>query len=198
MVNRWDTSKNDWEWNDDLIFCRVCSRSVTHARYMGAHIKTQIHQRKKVAYKQNNEASLQAMVKMGSNPIVVSPVEKVYRTNRLKTIAMANISLSALSEITPFLDYYTKEGLRVGWARDLARLYSKPVRESLVHELQEMISCCHNYFSITLDGTPSFAEAECVILRVVTKDFVIVEVIAKLSLFGKKCECPSEPCVENN
>ena len=76
MVNRWDTSKNDWEWNDDLIFCRVCSRSVTHARYMGAHIKTQIHQRKKVTYKQNNEASLQAMVKMDSNPTVVSPEEK--------------------------------------------------------------------------------------------------------------------------
>ena len=171
LINGWDTSKNDWEWNDGLIFCRVCSRTVTHARHMGAHIKMQVYERKKVAYKQNNEASLQAMVKMGSNPIVVSPVEKVYRTNRLKTIAMVNISLSALSESTPFLDYCTKEGLRVGWARDLVRLYSKPVRESLVYELQEMVSCCYNHFSIILDGTLSLSGTECVLLRVVTKDF---------------------------
>ena len=41
-------------------------------------------------------------------------------------------------------------------------------------------------FSITFDGTPAFAEAEAVIIRVVTKDYHILELLVKCNLFSKK------------
>ena len=41
-------------------------------------------------------------------------------------------------------------------------------------------------FSITFDGTPAFAEAEAVIIRVVTKDYHILELLVKCNLFKHK------------
>ena len=41
-------------------------------------------------------------------------------------------------------------------------------------------------FGLSIDGTLSFAEAECVIVRLVTRDYKIVELTVKLSFFKGK------------
>ena len=41
-------------------------------------------------------------------------------------------------------------------------------------------------FSITFDGTPAFVEADVVIIRVITKDYHILELLVKCNLFSKK------------
>ena len=41
-------------------------------------------------------------------------------------------------------------------------------------------------FSLTFDGTPAFAEAEAIIIRVVTRDYHIVELLVKCTLFRNK------------
>ena len=43
-------------------------------------------------------------------------------------------------------------------------------------------------FSLTFDGTPAFAEAEAVIIRVVTKEFKILELLVRCNLFKKKLD----------
>ena len=43
-------------------------------------------------------------------------------------------------------------------------------------------------FSISFDGTPAFAEAEAIIIRVVTKDYHILELLVKCNLFKKKLD----------
>ena len=41
-------------------------------------------------------------------------------------------------------------------------------------------------FSVSFDGTPTFAEAEAIIIRVVTRDYHIVELLVKCNLFKHK------------
>ena len=46
---------------------------------------------------------------------------------------------------------------------------------------------CFKEFSIKFDGTPSFAEAECIILRIVSKKIDIHEfVVVALHLYAEK------------
>ena len=186
LKNGWNTRKDEWEWNNGIIFCKICSATVTHVRHMHTHISTKKHKTNVISFRLNNQKCTQAMVHLNTNSTVLSPEEKVYRMNLLKTVALANVSLNSLSDMAPFLDFYTKEGLNVGWARDLARGYAKHVKEGLVLEVKDLLGKSYKQFSISLDGTPSFAEAECVILRVVTKDLQIVEIVVRLALFEKK------------
>ena len=110
----------------------------------------------------------------------------MYRMNCVKAIARANISLTSLEDLKPWLDYYSKDGLTIGAPMELVRNFAKPVSTSLIHEMRGVLNCCYGEFSISLDGTPSFAEAECVILRIVTKKFQILELVVRLALFKNK------------
>jgi len=62
----------------------------------------------------------------------------------------------------------------------------KEFAQKLQQELKAVISECFPEFGIIFDGTPSFAEAEAVKIRLVRKDFVVIELLIKLSCFKRK------------
>ena len=115
-----------------------------------------------------------------------SPEEALYRMNCIKAIAKANISIHGLEDMKEFLDFYSKDGLSIGYPREICRTHVKTVRSMLLDQLKTLTKHCFEEFSISLDGTPSFAEAECIMLRIVTRKFDIVEVVARLALYKNK------------
>ena len=116
----------------------------------------------------------------------ISFEQKVYRMNCIKAIARTNISLTSLEDLKFWLDYYSKDGLSIDIPMELVRDFAQPVSQSLVHESRGVLNCCYGEFSISLDENPSFAEAECVILRIITKKSKILELTARLALFKNK------------
>ena len=51
--------------------------------------------------------------------------------------------------------------------------------------LGKLIGKTYPEFSISVDGTPSFAGAECIMVRFVTNKLDIVELVARVGLFEK-------------
>ena len=68
---------------------------------------------------------------------------------------------------------------------NMVKNYAIPLRKSLIGEMKELLNFCYSDYSISLDGTLSFAEAECIILRVVTKK-TILEFVVRIALFKEK------------
>ena len=63
------------------------------------------------------------------------------------------------------------------------------VMDTLTEDIRLVLQkCCYREFSITFDGTPAFAEAEAVIIRVVTTDFEVLELLVKCNLFKHKLD----------
>ena len=111
---------------------------------------------------------------------------KRYRLHTLKAVCMGNLPLSSLDEIRDYLDTYTKTGLTVGDPRDILRVFSEPLLEEIRGEIRLILKASFPQFGISINGTPSFAEDECDIVRFVTHDYKIVELTVKLSLFKEK------------
>ena len=65
---------------------------------------------------------------------------------------------------------------------------AKPVLDAIIDRLRFIIGGDTSFdeYSITFDGTPSFAEAEAIIIRFVTKEYHVVELLVKCSLFEEK------------
>lgn len=79
-------------------------------------------------------------------------------------------------------------GYSLGNCGDLVNMCSASLLVSLLDRVR-CIACgdeAFNEYSITFDGTPSFAEAEAIVLRFVTKDYNVIELLVKCSLFKKK------------
>ena len=65
--------------------------------------------------------------------------------------------------------------------------YTIAVHGTMLDDLAKIIHyvCCP-YYSSTIDGTHAMAEAEAIILPIVTKDWNITELLVRLKLFKKK------------
>ena len=68
-------------------------------------------------------------------------------------------------------------GLDIGDATNLARENAVSLRNELIDEMKQILRKSFPEYGISLDGTPSFAEAECIMLQFVTKSYNIVEII---------------------
>ena len=77
-------------------------------------------------------------------------------------------------------------GLHIGDATNLAREYAVSLRNELIDEMKQILIKSFPEYGISLDGTPSFAEAECIMLRFVTKSYNIVEIIVRFALYNQK------------
>ena len=52
-----------------------------------------------------------------------------------------------------------------------------------LHKIREKIKSCYPEFSLIIDGSPFFANAECVKVRMFDKQYNIVELVVHLELF---------------
>ena len=99
---------------------------------------------------------------------------------------MANVPLSSLDEIRDYFNTYTKLGLTVGDPRDILRQFSEPLLKEIRGDIRLILQASFPLFGLSIDETPSFVEAEYVIVRFVTHNCKIVELTVKLSLFKEK------------
>ena len=116
---------------------------------------------------------IQSSVKRMSNDTVgtrdVLLPHKVYRCGALYACAKSNIPIDYLFDLEDWLGFHTSESL--GHRSDLVRQYVKACVETIMFDLKRYIKAgCFDEFSTTFDGTPSFAEAEAIILRIVSKN----------------------------
>ena len=109
-----------------------------------------------------------------------------HRISALRAIATANMPLTALATIAPWIDSISKTGLTLGRVSNIPRNYVAMLHSQLRTEMILFVKNSFLEFGITFDGTPSFAEAEAIKIRVVTYKFEIVELLVKVSCFKKK------------
>ena len=111
-----------------------------------------------------------------------------YRISALSEIAKANISVEQMQGMRNWIQENAKAGLTIGDCGELTRMYCRPVLDLHLETIRELIGKSYPEFSISVDGTPSFAGAECIMVRFVTNKLDIVELVARVGLFEKKLD----------
>ena len=177
---------SEFKWVIGYIHCLLCGGIVSHCRYVGDHITTQKHQKKRSSLSAYDIVAKQTTIQANQVLTVSSIEEKIYRMEALKAVYKAYLSLSSLDDIRPWLEQYSIPGVTLGTARELVRNYAKPVRMAMFDEIRSVLMNCYSQFSISLDGIPSFAEAECKVLRILSKELPIIELVVRIALFKNK------------
>ena len=77
-------------------------------------------------------------------------------------------------------------GLSLGDASNIPKEYTKVVLESFKQDNIDVMKKSFNEFGLIFDGTPSFAEAEAVKVRVVTHNWEIAEPLVRVGIFKHK------------
>ena len=85
--------------------------------------------------KKSLERKTQALLDMDTIPIHLSVEEKMHRVDLLKAISKCKMLLNSLDDMKPFLDEYTQDGLRVGYAQDLTRNFASATLDSILLEI---------------------------------------------------------------
>ena len=188
IKNGWRTSLEEFNWSAGKVFCNVCHKGVSHTRHLKQHVGTKKHQKKREDMNRASQALTRTQcleTVLENNPYsVASSEEKLYRMEGLLTIALANIGIGQFTDLLPWIEKNSKEGLNMGHASKLTRLYAKPALDFLLKQISSRNS--FPQFSLSIDGTPSFAEAECIIVRFVNKNYQIIEIVARIALFERK------------
>ena len=86
--------------------------------------------------------------------------------------------------MTGWIDLISKNVLSLGYARELPLQYPKMLLDNQTEEIIKLIKtkCFVNYYTL-FNGTASFASAEAIILRLVTKECRIIQVLVRVALF---------------
>ena len=109
-----------------------------------------------------------------------------YRMNALKSISQENVSTESWGELNYFIPKNVKTILSMCYPGNLARDYATPVLQLLIDKIRMLKEKDFPEYSPSIDGTPGFAEAECVIMMFVTKQYQIVEMFTMVGLFKRK------------
>ena len=180
------------QWNNGIVNCLVCGVRIKKHYAMDEHCETDTH-KKNLARKESGEKKrIQKVldkVDRSCKSTDIDDPHMEFRTKALIAAARANISVSALVEIcNGFVEEYSNR--TIGDPGDLLRVYAQPLLDTLLEEIRETIcgDACYDEFSICFDGTPSFAEAEAVAIRVVTKDHHIRQFVIRVGLYDKKLD----------
>ena len=70
--------------------------------------------------------------------------------------------------------------------RDIPRNYAGVLHRKLKMEIKGVLNRSFCQFGLIFDGTPSFAEAEAIKIRVVTRKYEIMELLVKVACFKQK------------
>ena len=90
---------------------------------------------------------------------------KDYRCKALIAAGKANVPMSEIVELgRSWVD--NDSGYTLGIAGDIVTAFTKPVLNALIERIRSILcgGGCFNEYSITFDGTLSFAEAESVVI----------------------------------
>ena len=117
----------------------------------------------------------------------LAPKVQEYRCSAIIAAAKSNTPISEIVEIgRSWVDKYS--GYSLGSRTDIVTAFSKPILNSLIQRIRSILcgGGCFPEYSVIFDGTPSFAEAEAVVIRCVTKNWEVIELLVRCSLFKNK------------
>ena len=161
--------------------CQACVKPLNNI----CHCGNPVHKKQLIEWKEKKEKQS----RLQCSPHDVPDIEETstnFRIEALRAIASANIPLTALEDMRSFIEYFSKPGYRLGHVRDIPRNYAGILHRTLKMEIKHVLNRSFNQFGLIFDGTPSFAEAEAIKIRVVTKKYEIMELLVKVACFQKK------------
>ena len=86
--------------------------------------------------------------------------------------------------MSTWIDENSKDDLKLGYSRDLARDHAPDVLKSQVEAIINPLKMkCFNHYSSIFDGTSSFTPTEAITVRAVTNQYHIVQVLVRIGLF---------------
>ena len=175
-------------WINSQIRCTLCgNKHISTARSMARHANTEKHKEAFAKKKKGGMKSFQrgiTMIDDGTRGDTMPDDIKQFRCAALFAAAKANISIKSLFGLKQFIEHYSK--IDMGHSSDLTRTYLKGALEVLLLDLRTFLKVhCFDEYSIIMDGTPSFAAAECIIIRIVSRSYDIHEFVISLGLFKK-------------
>ena len=173
------------------IFCVACKSRISAPRKILQHCEAKSHERKAAIFDDEKVKREKTLMQLGAVTTEVSPQaltdeQRQYRISALLACAKANLSMSSFQELAPWVDQHSKNGLNLGWVKDIPRFWSSSCLDLLVTEIKNVLQNSFKEYGALWDGTPSFAEAEAIVLRGVTHNLDIYELLISVKLFSKK------------
>ena len=181
------------EWQDGTVFCKVCGHTrITQLKNMHRRIISITHI-EKLAQAQNSKVPLYQdglnLVDphaMGAHQDQDTPT-LAYRMKAMIAAGLHNIPVANVTALAEdWVNEYAHETL--GNAGDFVALTAPALRAAIIERIRDIVGGlgCFDEFAVKFDGTPSFAEVEAVVIRFVTKDWNIIEILVRCGLYGKK------------
>ena len=179
-VNRLDMTKEGLQFENGKIICSICNQVLSVAKFMYRHVQSPKHQQQKAKYLKSRQRNLSISECTPSNTI------DNFRIDLLRHIALANITLSGFAMMKPFFQKHLKTELSTGDINDLARTHGKQALQKCFDDINSILSISFSQIGLIFDGTPTFADAEAIKVRVVTRDYEIIELLVRVSLYALK------------
>ena len=113
----------------------------------------------------------------------ISEETHTFRLDLTYTLCATNTPINKATTLKPFMNKYTD--FQIGASTSLAD-YFPAIRQYCLDIVKEAIGDSYKEYSVTIDGTPSFAEAEAIKIRLVPRDFrPPVEFVIRIRLLKK-------------
>jgi len=182
-----------WLDDDGIAHCSLCNATIELLKNLRRHTieskkHKELYQKKMAGAVKLHQQSVKLVDKKAKGSELSDDL-KDYRFKALISAAKHNVPTEAMKGLCQdFVDEYA--GLTFGDGSDVVSLAAGPLLETLVLRIRQILSGegCYDEFGVTFDGTPSFAEAEAIVFRVVTKDWEVVEILVRCGLYRKKLD----------
>jgi hypothetical protein len=179
-----------FKFETGLAICIVCNNKHVTWATLARHIGGKTHKDRKAAHKsagQQVQMRLQNIREFqGTNELqgqTLSNHVTKYRARMLNMFCKANIPIAAADTMDEDLAEVAGDGRTLGGPRGLSDLV-QPLHAEHIADIKQIASECYPEYSLIVDGSPLFAEAVAVKIRLVHKSsFKIVELLVKCKLY---------------
>ena len=174
-----------------VIRCTLCPQVIGLAKNMKRHTEESVKHKTQFQKKLDGDVKLHHQsirsITKGAKGSEMHEDLKAYRFKALIAAAKYNVSTEAMAGLCKdFIDEYAGETFAD--TSDAVSLIATPLLGTLQLRNRQILSGngVYDEFGVTFDGTPSFEEAEAIIVRVVTKDWEILEILVRCGLYERK------------
>jgi hypothetical protein len=179
------------------LFCSLCDIAIKEKKKTSQHLASCKHQEKVEAHARPRKKTVQRyqqtvtqlqkqQEERGLSGQTISLECKRYRMEGLFNCYYANMSMGMLDRFKSFADARAGPGLTMGAALDLPRTVGRALLDEEMEKLRCIMGKCFPQFGTISDGTPVGVEAEAVKIRMVTREYKIIELLVSVSLFKFK------------
>lgn len=103
--------------------------------------------------------------------------ERIFRYELVEMCFNSDVAMAKLREMLPYIQKWARRN--AGNIRNLFDMVT-PIHMKKVSEIDLFLVGCFSEYGLICDGTPSFAEAEAIILTVVTTTWAMVDILIRV------------------